>query len=90
MKKMITAIRRAIKVAAETPIAQNPIPEPQGFQVRGRTVKCSQCGGATFIRFELEPVLGDVVLCEHGGLQCSRCGHLEFFAERPEEADNGG
>jgi hypothetical protein len=89
MKKIITAIRRAIIAAREPPIVQDPIPEPQGFQVAGRIIKCSQCGGQTFIRFELEPVLGNVVLCEHGGLQCSRCSHLEFFAQRPEEAEDG-
>lgn len=89
MRKIITAIQRGIDAARETPSRQQDIPSPQKFQAGGKTVSCSHCGEQDFLRYELEKTASRGLLHETWGLQCSKCGHLEFFAKWPEEVENG-
>jgi hypothetical protein len=86
MKNIITAIQRGVKAARETPARETP--EPQKFQAAGKTISCSHCGKQGFVRYELEKTVARGLLHELWGLQCSKCGHLEFFAQWPAEIED--
>ena len=61
-------------------------PRPQLFQVYGKPVVCSHCGGQEFVPYLLGRSLqGQLYLREHYGLECRICSHLEFFANEPTE-----
>ncbi|MFM1941093.1 MAG: hypothetical protein RI897_75 [Verrucomicrobiota bacterium] len=59
---------------------------PLEFQVGGRQVACSQCGGHGF-RWHGYGMMGTRFkpIIEGYALECATCSHLEFFARRPEE-----
>jgi hypothetical protein len=75
MNKTLRAIRRGVKAALENP-------KPHHFQTVSQPVVCSLCGGDSFERY------GVAGFTYAGyGLECSRCGHLEYFAKQPTELD---
>jgi len=81
MNKTIRAVRRGVRRGLK---AASEASRPQRFQARGRPVVCSQCGSGGFQRY------GPIGVTFGGhGLQCSNCAHIEYFGERPKEADDG-
>ncbi len=70
MSKQTPALKRAFKAARETM-------EPQRYGPNGKPFICGLCGHDRFT-YGLAPV---IVLHT---LACADCGHVEFFAKRPE------
>ncbi len=77
MKTTIKAIKRGIKAAVEHP-------QPRKFQAAGKTVVCSHCGGRDWVPYSLGKWVAEGLLYQPYGLECSACGHIQFFAKEPE------
>jgi hypothetical protein len=81
MSKTIKAIERAAKVVVKEAF------RPRQFEVCGKQVVCSHCGGHGF-QWHGHGMLGTrykPLFVEGYALQCCECSHLEFFGKRPEE-----
>ena len=82
MKNTITAIKRGVKAAVEETL------RPRQFEVGGRPVVCSHCGGSSF-KWHGHGTLGrrrEALLIEGYMLECFDCSHVEIFGKKPVES----
>jgi hypothetical protein len=80
MSKTIKAIQHGVAAALAGP-------GPRSFQAGGKTIACSHCGTEGFMPYDLEKWAAQGLLHEQYGLECSACGHLELFTEKPVETE---
>ena len=76
MKRTIKAVQRGIKAAMAAP-------EPKSFRAGGKITACAHCGNTAFVPYELTKWASEGFLRDLYGLECAKCNHLEFFAQRP-------
>ncbi|MEI8290723.1 MAG: hypothetical protein WCH99_14750 [Verrucomicrobiota bacterium] len=82
MRNTITAIKRGVKAAVAETL------RPRKFEIGGKPVICSHCGGSGF-QWHGYGVFGSrrqIIAVDGFMLECCDCSHVEIFGKRPVES----
>jgi DNA-directed RNA polymerase subunit RPC12/RpoP len=83
MNKTLNAVKRGLEAGVKA--ASEPINPHSKYKVAGQQVRCSQCSNEFF---ESGPGLAGIF--SGPVLQCTQCGHLEFFGRAEILVENRG
>jgi predicted nucleic-acid-binding Zn-ribbon protein len=87
MGNFFKAVRSGLQGAAE-------VPDGDGFTVAGKPVACSHCGHDRFVEGHAQLNTAGMTFFKldwanrsAATLTCTRCGHIEWFLQDPENTD---